>query len=91
MEHLGHSEKNKMTKQMRIATAALVFFIASPCCESVYKAILMHEARSMGLTSPAQAQPVPAQAQPQPSPELLLWIWSWTQNASGTSVTMSSG
>jgi hypothetical protein len=64
MEHLGHSEKNKMTKQMRIATAALVFFIASPCCESVYKAILMHEARSMGLTSPAQAQPVPAQAQP---------------------------
>jgi hypothetical protein len=53
-----------MTKQMRIATAALVFFIASPCCESVYKTILMHEARSMGFTSPAQAQPVPAQAQP---------------------------
>ena len=64
MEHLGHSEKNKMMKQMRIATAALVFFIASPGCESVYKAILMHEARSMGLTSPAQAQPVPEQAQP---------------------------
>jgi hypothetical protein len=64
VKHLGHFEKNNMTKQMRIATVALGFFIASPYCESMYKAGVAREARGMGLVSSAQAQPASAQAQP---------------------------
>ena len=52
-----------MMKQMRIATAALGFFIASSYCESMYKASGMREARYVSMTSSAQAQPALTQAQ----------------------------